>query len=454
MDVLSKVDENKFEELRDYARLRVLDAGLSVHIRLIQRFSSGINMYADMQVVPMGTTHSELRQALASAGCDRKGESRIYVYDVKNRLRNMGDDLAEYPFRRTCAVDLAHWRCCLYSLFGDPAVKADKKVAGLFGENDLLVVLDGRSTSNSNALSSEMAKVFKKASGAGLPARLWTCIRRMYTCTEFSPGEYASPARCQSLNPKMAEPLESLYLVFSKKYAMPLRSLPKHGLASNRTRAWPGLRMKTLEEQEFNRVTRGMYEKLLGSRAGGSDRAGESIVGFVSDDEEPDEQPTAAVQANPAQQAALEEKPVFLAPWEAPEPDFDAVLSMYKLDGPSRCVFFLPGSGMSVLAAVRRCVPALVICESETHKAVIFESVLLRIMYVMICGSDSDGFELNKRGRVLSRQSSLTGAPANEIKDAAKPAESDTAKAGQPTKSDAAKSDADMSDDETSDDSD
>ena len=284
---------------------------------------------------------------------------------------------------------------------------------------DLWITFDGRSPSNFTAMGHEMTKVLKKAWSAEscglsrrlchickvtdleLPVRLWTSIRRMYQCHEFFPGEYAAPSRSHSLNPKMPEPLENMTLTFTKSFTLPSRvtGSSRYTLASNRTRAWPNLRMKTLEEQELTSVSRGTYDDVLGHAAGGDDKTGDALAGVMHSDDS---------DTGPVSESR--DDAIFLCPWEGPESDTEALLDMFRPESVTgKLIFLTPGSGMSVLSAVRQKLPSVVFCDSQCHKEVIFEAVLLRIMYAMIAGSDTTGFELNKRVRVLSRQASLTG---------------------------------------------
>ena len=52
---------------------------------------------------------------------------------------------------------------------------------------------------------------------------------------------------------------------------------------------------------------------------------------------------------------------------------------------------------MSVPSAVRQKLPSVVFCGSEVHKAVVIESVMLRIMYTVVSVSDTAGFHIGTK---------------------------------------------------------
>jgi hypothetical protein len=367
------------------------------------------------------------RDALVNAGCTADDPFvKTYVFDVKMRLRSLGHELENHPFKRAVALDVPSYRSWLYALWADPALKGSKKLPSVFRSPDMALFLDGRSPGNFISMTSELTKVLKDVKE--FPARKFTTVRRMYSNMEFSAGGYAAPVRTERLNPKTPDPLENLILVFHAARKMPYRLGAPCKVPDNRSRGWYGIDMKSPQEQEFGMLTVETYEAMLGPGAGGTDLTGEAIAGLF-DDEDVKSAETAEEAADAGQPGVVEEaaagaghpgivetadaqsRPIYTCPWEGTEEDYAMLFKLHA--GPEeaskhKIVNLGAGSGPAVLAAVRAKQHIVCFAETEKHKIVLFEQCLLKVVTEVICGK-ADGFVMGPSSRLLSRQGSLTG---------------------------------------------
>ena len=111
----------------------------------------------------------------------------------------------------------------------DAKLRKDKSEP-LFRQKDLLIILDGRSPTNTENMARELQRTLKEA--AGLPARKYTVLRHFYSNTEFETG-YCSPKRRTSIHPKVADPLENMFMVILKTFNMPFRESPAPTMVSD-----------------------------------------------------------------------------------------------------------------------------------------------------------------------------------------------------------------------------
>ena len=345
---------------------------------------------------------------LQEAGCGQ-GPPRVYIYDAKAHVRvvTTDSDLRANPWKRSVALDITSTKNWLHALFVDPATvkKSSEKQPVLMRKTDLLMLYDGRSQRSFAAMSSEIGKIMPHVSKElELPSRHYTLVRRMYHNKEFRDSRSLYATRSSSLNAKSAEPLE---IVFSKTLKLALRSQEDIAgqttgsgrIEDNRCRAWSDLAMKAEESQLLSQVSFPVYESMLGSRAGGGDKGGDSLHSAVGDaDEDSDNGDAAAAQVPP-------EARMFVCPWEAHEDDMALAYHLCRPEH-GRLVILTPGSGESALAAVRAKIHATLLCENGAHKQVVFQTILLKIVVAMISGN-SPGFSLGRR--VLSRVKSLNG---------------------------------------------
>ena len=239
----------------------------------------------------------------------------------------------------------------------DAKLRKDKSEP-LFRQKDLLIILDGRSPTNTENMARELQRTLKEA--AGLPARKYTVLRRFYSNTEFETG-YCSPKRRTAIHPKLADPLENMFMVIPKTFNMPFRESPAPTMVSdNRARGWVGLKMKTQLEQSFAAVSLDTYLAMAGKNIGdiGSGETLAEDIAALMGDEDGEIVPDGD-EAQDAKAKELEKPSKIMAcPWEGPEADYDLLLTLYKgnlaAGANPRVIAVESGSGSLATACVRR----------------------------------------------------------------------------------------------------
>ena len=274
--------------------------------------------------------------------------------------------------------------------------KLRKDVAPLFKDDDVFLILDGRSDNNTVAINTHLRKTLKGRDN--IAKRQFTVIRRAYTNQEFQADGYAAPRRRRSLNPKVPDPLENCFLVVSKSFRLPRRSSAMSSIThDNYARGWSGLRMKTSEEQQYGYVTVETYEQM--ASAGRSEAKVEDISGVLSSEEEREE---------PADDATKAPACVMVAPWESAEYDYQLLVELYgqEMDMKKiRVVGLEAGAGALALSCLRRKQHVTMFADNQTHKDVLWQTCCLKIVSEICLGKA--GFQMNRR--MLSREGSLTG---------------------------------------------
>ena len=267
-----------------------------------------------------------------------------------------------------------------------------------------------------------------------LPTRKWTIIRRFYHNQEFLPGGYATAARRESLNPKLPDPLENLYLVVYKSFKMPYRQSPDTGVvADDRCRGMSGLALKTLKDQELNMVTKDVYQQMVG-REGSGEIDADDVSTLMHDEDE--------VVEEASKEDTNEKKSVFVSPWECSENDYANVIKLYEGKDSARIVF-IHGGCAGVLAAVRAQKECLALVQTEVHQQVLWEAVIFKVLSELTLGESegfAESFALQKKRRPLTRENSLSGAASIPPPAAAATAEDSEVKPNEESESSSSES--------------
>ena len=272
-DVISTLqggEDSYFEQVLDWARVRV-------------------NTFVDFEV--KARTAAGKRQQVKELYERHGGTPFFIVYDVKCRL-HVKDDLVSYPWKRPTPLNLTDFKQWLSAFWLDPKLmlvidcfhdwffqltnpheclcgrgfkcsgKLRKdKATPQFRSQDVFVAMDGRSPTNSDAISKALTGVLKAIDS--MPKRLFTVLRRSYTNSEFAKGGYAAPRRKSSLHPQAPDPLENAYIVVTKEFSMPHResSLPAV-VVDNFSRGWQAMDMKTRMDHGFTMVSLSVHKSL------------------------------------------------------------------------------------------------------------------------------------------------------------------------------------------------
>ncbi|CAE7463541.1 unnamed protein product [Symbiodinium sp. CCMP2592] len=376
MTTINEHDDHYFNEVKDWARIRV-------------------QTFLEFEIKE---EKAAARRAQVTRLYEKHGSKPMFIiYDCKARLREMKDDLLGSPWKRPVPIAQADLKAWVTSFFMD--VKAKDKLSPQMREKDLFVFADGRSPANYDVIHKLLQTTLKDVSM--LPKRRFTIVRRSYSNDEFGSGGYASPRRKSGLTPHAPDPLENLFMVMPKEYELPYRESACPSVISNNfVRGWQGLSLMTEHEQAFSVVTNHMYAKLARKPEGDSETKTEEMGSLRDDASGPEDAPA-------PEKKTEDTLKVYLQPWDNGEAHQQLLVDLYMPSGGSAHVVSLEASVSLAIACCRKRWHATLFVESEQHRQLLSQILVLKIMYEIMSGR-ADGFVM--RQRILTRQASLSGS--------------------------------------------
>ena len=304
---------------------------------------------------------------------------------------------SQSDFKVRPVLPVSSIRNLLNPLLGDPSVENSSM---LLTEHDILVFLDGRVKGNSAHFTRECTKR-QKARKSFYPSRP-TILRLLYDNSEFDPcGGYAAPRRrTGTLSTTAAatpEPLESLTLIKPKSLSVPERARKWVSLPGTSTgRGWFQCRMKGEEDRQLCTVSADAYLSLLStsqsSPLAASKASKESKPSKAQDDEEQeDDEEEDAAEEEEDDGAALRRTRV-IHPWEAAENINREIMNCFSPSIAKFCVIDVFAGYTSALGACRDRVSYVGYCTNESHRALLYEMLLMKITLEMVLSAGGETF--------------------------------------------------------------
>ena len=320
----------------------------------------------------------------------------LYAWQAGTASESLHLERLTRPYKYTPSVG----KTDVENAFKDIFVKMDGG-GSLFDEHQsMIVATDGRRSAGTKVLMAVFNKLTKEAGTCKTPF----AFRLMHSNAEFTSADalHRRLQRANAMRSGCPDPLETLVLVFSKKYGIKTRARKFIDLpGTNQTR---GLNNVPLKTPSGIRVRWGKRTDVL---------AGSSKVAGVAEDvmpwlEGPKEQGEAEKSTDNNDEDKLPDKnlddePCDVFPWEHCELLHREVINMFEVDA---IVDMTPGSGMLALAAARHAKYYYGLVRNKAHHDVCLQTVLAHVVTELI-ESKSDGFG---HKRFLSRVRSLAGS--------------------------------------------
>jgi hypothetical protein len=339
----------------------------------------------------------------------------LYLMDYKNVGHKHYNNQLLWPVYSSLA--LQQGRQVLAKILGEPGKREDRP--GSLKPDQVLAVLDGRNSSNAQAVVKDLRKYSKQNP---LLRRTSSCVtvRLMYHNREFAEGGHLTRKRRRQLFfARLPEPLENLHIVLHKDGDMPGKSdrqfidVP----GSMCSRGIANLSMPSPVEAALHTVTLAMADEICKQQVCASSKAEEEEEDADVDDGdnqdlvEPDSAAAHSTEALPQTSNGVPAAvAVTFMPWQGPEVQYR---EWYHLFGQSatggakrRIVEVFAGNGAGALAAARDGYKYTGYVWHPAQKDIVRQKVLLAIVLELILNK-RNGFEIT---RFLSRARSLGGS--------------------------------------------